>query len=182
MDNLENNKPQQKFKHRNPTEDNQSKISPLTRKDIFVMSLFGFFAGGLLLGIIALVVGSVTGYISLDIFPGEEEVAGEELPVIGNTTNTTTEVVVETVVNETVVEEEPEDPCDIDVTLNLDETYKWNKRAIILKLVDTYAAKISVGGKSDLLSKGDTVTVNGLPVTLVNTDTTAETAEITIGC
>jgi hypothetical protein len=166
--------------YHNPSENSPKR--DISKRDIFFMSFFGFLFGGIIIALIALVVDSITGYISLDLLPGEEEVA-EELPVIDNTTNSTIEAVNETV--EEVVEEEeeePSDPCNEDLSLTLDEPYVWNDRTIILKLAGDSAAKVSVGGKSSLLSVGETVEINRMDVKLVDSSEASSSAIIQVVC
>ena len=184
LDGQNQNQSQQQFRpYRSPSASNETSTQKpkreISRKDIFLMSFFGFLFGGILIAIIALVVGSVTGYITLDILPGEEEVA-EEIPVIENTT-IVPEVVAEPVVEE-VVEEEPSDPCNEDISLLLDDPYKWNDRTIILTLAGDSAARISVGGKSSTIDVGRTIEINRMDVYLVDSSESSSSATIQVVC
>lgn len=181
--NPEENTESKSFKpfRRNEEKNNDS----LSRKDVFIMSFFGFIAAVFVLGLISLVVyGSVTGYITVNL-PEEKEVVEDSLPVIENTTNES--IVVEEapviVENTTVVEEEPSDPCDTDMVLTLNEITEYNGRQIKMTLVSDYAARIAVGGsKPSLLSVGETLTINRMEIYLADASETDQTATIQVVC
>lgn len=179
----------------------QAKVSShdsVSRKDLFLMSFLGFITGGILILGLLFFTGAITGNISLDL-PGEKEVVTEEtagpvieLPVENSTeitnitelVNVTQEPVV--VVEQPVVEEvvETTDPCgpENQITLHLDEIYDHNGREVILKLAGEFAAQISVGGKKELISVGETMSINSMSVTLVDGNEVDSTAVIYISC
>ena len=162
----------------------EEKKEPITKKDIFVMSFFGFIVAGVVLALIGLVVyGSVTGYISINL-PEEKEVVEEELlPVIENTTNETAVVVEIPIVNVTTEVVEPADPCDTDMILALNEYSYYNGRQIEMTLVSDYAVQISVGGsKPSLISVGETLTINRMGIYLSDASESENTATIQVVC
>jgi len=161
-------------------------VSSVSRKDIFLFSLLGFLFGGVIIVALFFLTGPITGGVTLDLL-GEKEVTEEASPTTTSTDTVEsvgTETVPEEVVVETVVEEEESDPCGLEneITLYLDETYDHNGRPVILKLAGDFAAQISVGGKKELLSTGETMEINGLEVTLVDGSEADATAVITIAC
>lgn len=156
--------------------------SHIPKKDIFLMSFFGVLAAGIIILLLLLVTGVLTGYVSFDIdlpeFPGEEEVILEETPVIPIEENVT-----ETVVEEVVEEEEEEVlPCDEDISLELDDGYRYGLKVITLKLVGEYSAQISIGGKSGFIDVGSTETINGLDITLIDASESVQSAIIQVAC
>ena len=163
----------------------------VTKKDLFLMSFFAFITGGVLILGVLFFTGAITGNVELD-FPGGNEVTLEETttPVIETpeSTEEVTETLVETPVVEEVVLEEPvaevSDPCgsENEIVLYLDEIYEHNGRQVILKLAGEFSAQISVGGKKELISVGESVEINGMPITMVDGDEAAATATITIAC
>lgn len=167
---------------RNEEKNNNS----LSRKDVFIMSFFGFIAAVFVLGLISLVVyGSVTGYITVNLPEEKKVVVEDSLPVIENTTNES--IVVEEVPviveNTTVVEEEPSDPCDTDMVLTLNKITEYNGRQIKMILVSDYAARIAVGGsKPSLLSVGETLTINRMEIYLADASDSDQTATIQVVC
>ena len=152
------------------------------RKDIFMMSFFGFIAAGVVFLLLLFITGVLTGYVSFDVdmpgFSGEEEVIPEETPVIP-AVETVTEIA--PVVEEVVVEEEVL-PCDQDISLVLNDGYRYGLKVITLKLVSDYSAQISVGGKSDFLDTGSTATINGLKITLIDSSEASTSAIIQVAC
>ncbi|MBS3162440.1 hypothetical protein J4467_00810 [Candidatus Woesearchaeota archaeon] len=151
--------------------------SHVRKKDIFLMSFFGFIAAGVIFLLLLVITGVLTGYISIDMpeLSGEEEVIPEETPVISE------EVVNETVVEE-VIEEEEVLPCDEDITLELDDGYKYGLKVITLKLAGDYSAQISIGGKSGFIDVGNTESINGLKITLVDSSESDQNAIIQVAC
>ena len=155
--------------------------SHIPKKDIFLMSFFGVLAAGIIILLLLLVTGVLTGYVSFDIdlpeFPGEEEVILEETPVIPIEENVT-----ETVVEEVVEEEEEVLPCDEDISLELDDGYRYGLKVITLKLVGEYSAQISIGGKSGFIDVSSTETINGLDITLIDASESDKSAIIQVAC
>ena len=149
--------------------------SHVKKKDIFLMSFFGFVAAGVVFLLILVVTGVLTGYVSFDMpeLSGEEEVIPEETPVIA-------EVINETVVEEVVVEEVL--PCEEDITLELDDGYRYGLKVITLKLAGDYSAQISIGGKSGFIDVGSTESINGLEVTLIDASESSQNAIIQVAC
>ena len=177
-DKQQTSQPQQKVSDSN--KDNPT--SHIPKKDIFLMSFFGVLAAGIIILLLLLVTGVLTGYVSFDIdlpeFPGEEEVILEETPVIPIEENVT-----ETVVEEVVEEEEEEVlPCDEDISLELDDGYRYGLKVITLKLVGEYSAQISIGGKSGFIDVGSTETINGLDITLIDASESVQSAIIQVAC
>ncbi len=178
------------YKRSEKNNSDSSSLEKLEKKDIFLMSFFAFVAAGIVFLLLLLVTGVLTGYVAFDVdlpeFPGEEEVVLEEAPVIPaveETINETTEVEEEVVVEE-VVEEEVEEvlPCGEDITLALNDGYKYGLKVITLKLVSDYSAQISVGGKSEFMDVGNTATINGLEITLIDCSSSDENAVIQVVC
>ena len=169
----------------------------VSKKDLFLMSFLGFITGGILILGLLFFTGAITGNVILDL-SGEKEVVTEELvtPVVETpvensteTTNVTQEVVVEEPVVEEVVEVEEEvvevsDPCgpENEITLALDETYSHNGRDVILKLAGDFAAQISIGGKKELISVGETMDINGESITMTDGSEADQTVTISIAC
>lgn len=168
----------------------------VSKKDLFLMSFLGFITGGILILALLFFTGAITGNVVLDL-PGEKEVLTEELatPVVEtpveNATELVTEVVEEVIVEEPVIEEvveeeviEESDPCgpENEITLALDESYDHNGREVILKLAGEFAAQISVGGKKELISVGETMDINGESITMTDGSETEQTATIYIAC
>ena len=180
-DKQQTSQPQQKVSDSN--KDNPT--SHIPKKDIFLMSFFGVLAAGIIILLLLLVTGVLTGYVSFDIdlpeFPGEEEVILEETPVIPIEENVT-ETVVETVVEEVVEEEEEVLPCDEDISLELDDGYRYGLKVITLKLAGEYSAQISIGGKSGFIDVSSTETINGLDITSIDASESDQTAIIQVAC
>jgi hypothetical protein len=165
----------------------------LHKKDVFLMSFFAFLAAGVVILLLLLIIGVSTGYITFDIdwpdFPGEKEETPEETPIIPAEENVTEEVgeeivadVVEDVVTEEVVEEEEILPCDQDISLVLNDGYKYGLKVITLKLASDYSAQVSVGGKNEFMDVGDSAEINGLTITLIDSSEASESATIQVAC
>lgn len=175
-----------KFRAYKSTDESNTKSSSLQKKDIFLMSFFGFIAAGAVLLLLLFITGVLTGYVAFDIdlpdFPGEKEVTPEETPVIPAAENIT-ETINETVVEEVVEEEEEEVlPCAQDITLTLNDGHRYGLKVITLKLVSDYSAQISVGGKSEFMDVSDTTTINGLKITLMDSSESGQNAVIQVAC
>ncbi len=174
----------------------QAKVShdSISKKDLFLMSFLGFITGGILILGLLFFTGAITGNVVLDL-SGEKEVVTEELAVpvvetpVENTTELVTNITEEVVVEEPVVEiveevVEESDPCgsENEITLALDESYDHNGREVILKLAGDFAAQISVGGKKELISVGETMDINGESITMTDGSEADQTVSIYIAC
>ncbi len=163
----------------------KTKKDSVTKRDIFLMSFFSFFFGIILIIGILFLTGAITG--NTLFVPGEKAVVIEEdveSPVIDTLVEeTTTESIEEeAVVEEAVVEEL--DPCGLEneVVLNIDETFDYNGRSVILKLAGDFSAQISVGGKKDLISVGEIIEINGLDLAMVDGNEADQTATVYFIC
>lgn len=161
-------------------------VGSVTRKDLYLMSFFGFLTGGILILGLLFFTGAITGDAVLGL-PGEKVVVNEETaaPVIESSLNETNDTAVEAPVVETApVVEEVSDPCgpENEITLVLGDPYTYNKKALELKLAGDFTAQISVGGKKDLIDVGQTVTINGLKITMVDGSEANQNAVIYIAC
>jgi hypothetical protein len=149
--------------------------SSVGKKDIFLMSFFAFLAAGFVFGTLFLIVGTITGNSVIDL-SGEKGVMIEETEdtVVAEETTEEPETTPEVTEEETVEEEEPapvvESDCGKDISLDKDDTFSYEGKTIIPKLVAGHSAQISVGGKSVLLSVGSTEEINGLKIKLLDTD------------
>ena len=163
----------------------------VTRKDLYLMSFFGFLTGGILILGLIFLTGAITGNALLGL-PGEKEVVLEETtasviePVINETIEETTvpvvEEIVEEVVEEVIVEES--DPCgpENEVILLLNDPYDYNGREVELKLASDFSAQISVGGKKELISVGESLEINGLDLSMVDGSEAEGSATIYFDC
>ena len=172
----------------------------LTKKDAFMMSFLALLLGGVIIAAIFLMTEGITGNAVLDLSGGkvgdtnsivavDVPTAPAPEPVAESVPEPAPAPVVETVVETNVTEtnvtltpvtNDDTIVCGEDVTLNLGESEKYNKKTIIMTLGDSSAAQLSVGGKKGLISRGETSEINGLSITLH--ETTSDTAVITIGC
>lgn len=163
----------------------------LSRKDVFFMS---FLATLLVVAVSAgLFFTGNTLYAVLES-SGEEEVVQEDV------TGQSVEETAPEVVVEAPVEEEPECTADADcgdgyvceneacvaepfcedteVTLAVGEKTTFKGKTVLLKLSAESAAQVSVGGKAQLLSWGETAEINGVSVQLSSASEESATLEL----
>jgi hypothetical protein len=157
----------------------KTKDSPITKRDIFFMSLLAFVTTGLLFSGVFIIIGSVSGYAVLD-FSGEKEVSTDEVAI---QEAPPVEEIIEEVVEETTEEETQEDevpveevvavaddPCGEDIVILEGKDHQYGSKTITAKLVSNFAAQLSVGGSTMLFSVGETQDVNGLKIKIMDTD------------
>lgn len=161
-------------------------LGSVTRKDLYLMSFFGFLTGGILIVGLLFLTGAITGDAVFGL-PGEKAVVNEETaaPVIESSVNETNDTAIENPVVETTSPiVEVSDPCgpENEITLVLNDPYTYNKKPLELKLAGDFTAQISVGGKKDLIDVGQTVTINGLKITMLDASEANKNAVIYVAC
>lgn len=170
-----------------PSQEKDSEF--VLRKDLYLVSFFGFLMGGVLILGLLFLTGAITGDAVLGL-PGEKAVVNEETtapviePAINETIANTTSSVVENTTETVTPELVQPDPCgpENEITLVIGSPYTYNGREIDLKLASDFAAQLTVGGKKGLISVGETMDFNGVQVTLVDGSEADASAIIYVSC